>query len=374
MARGDGSVYRDGKTWVAQVYVWDPFQGKTRKRRRRAKTRDQARILLASMQNEPVQDPRTTRWQFGAYLAWWAEEALPHRQVADSTKHLYRRYLTRYGVPAAEGLWLDDLTPSTGEQWIARVARTAKVLPRRGEPAGTPISAATVRQVYWAAVAAVDTAVRDGLLPVNPLRSVDQPRVAKADVPVTSGDHVEAVLARLQGDRLFPLVTLVAYTGCRIGEATALRWDDVDLDAGRVTFRRGSMSGETKNRKYRTVTLLPIVVDALREWRKVQRRELLAAGRSRQRLVFTGRDGDWLRVEPQTRRLRRVLVEVGATDERPWHSLRHGLVHRLLSAGVPLAAVSAVVGHSGVAITADTYGHLEAALPVETLESALFRQ
>ena len=372
MARkGDGSIYRDGDSWVAQTYVYDPFQGKTRKRRRRAKTRDQARALLAEMRADPVRDLRTRRWQFGGWMTWWVDNALPHRQIADSTKNLYRRYLLRYAVPAAGGLWLDELTPSTAEQWIARVAQTPKTLPRRGDPVGTPLAPATVRQVYWAAVLAVDTAVRDSLLPGNPLRAVEQPRVVKATVPVTSSDHVTAVLAALDGDRLYPLVALVAYTGCLIGEATALRWDDVDMEQGRVTFRRGSLHGTTKNNRHRTVTLLPVVVEALQEWRKTQRRELLAAGRGRQRLVFTGRSGEWLRIEPQTRRLRRVLVSVGATDARPWHSLRHGLVHRLLTAGVPLAAVSAVVGHSGVAITADTYGHLDAALPVETLQKAL---
>jgi integrase len=43
----------------------------------------------------------------------------------------------------------------------------------------------------------------------------------------------------------------------------------------------------------------------------------------------------------------------------PFHGLRHSTATALLSAGVPLRVVSDLLGHSGIAITADYYAHVE---------------
>jgi integrase len=40
------------------------------------------------------------------------------------------------------------------------------------------------------------------------------------------------------------------------------------------------------------------------------------------------------------------------------HTLRHSAASVMLSAGVPLKVVSDLLGHSGIAITADVYGHV----------------
>ena len=39
-----------------------------------------------------------------------------------------------------------------------------------------------------------------------------------------------------------------------------------------------------------------------------------------------------------------------------WHALRHGYASLMLSNGIPLSVVSELLGHSGIAITKDTYG------------------
>ena len=61
-------------------------------------------------------------------------------------------------------------------------------------------------------------------------------------------------------------------------------------------------------------------------------------------------------------RLKRLLVgfllkEAGLPDVR-FHDLRHGAATVLLAAKIGLKAVSELLGHSSVAITADIYGHV----------------
>lgn len=73
------------------------------------------------------------------------------------------------------------------------------------------------------------------------------------------------------------------------------------------------------------------------------------------------------------RDLKAVLVAANLPSERPWHSLRHGLAKRLLEQGMPLQVVSAMLGHSSIRVTADTYGHVNPAIDQDTLVKALGR-
>ena len=54
---------------------------------------------------------------------------------------------------------------------------------------------------------------------------------------------------------------------------------------------------------------------------------------------------------------KKLLKEAGLPDVR-FHDLRHGAATVLLAAKIDLKAVSELLGHSSVAITADIYGHV----------------
>ena len=73
--------------------------------------------------------------------------------------------------------------------------------------------------------------------------------------------------------------------------------------------------------------------------------------------VFTSADG--LPVDPEhvTRQFKRIAKQAGLPEKR-LHDLRHGAASLQLAAGVELAIVSKRLGHSTIALTADTYSHL----------------
>jgi integrase len=54
------------------------------------------------------------------------------------------------------------------------------------------------------------------------------------------------------------------------------------------------------------------------------------------------------------------LTEGGGIGRHRFHAARHTTAVLLLDQGVPLEVVSAVLGHSGLAITADIYGRVTA--------------
>lgn len=378
---GSGSVFQDGNgRWIAQIRRYDELKGESRKTRRRARSRDHARELLAEL-NATGATPINSSITLAEYLTNWLKEVLPIQDRSTSTKALYSQCLTYYGIPAAGEVPLTKLTPSMCEQWLDAVRSTKKL--GKADPAtgvrrrdGDPIAASTVRNTYMAALQALNTAVRDGVITSNPLAQINTPRVPKAEVPATKPHEIDALLKACAGRRIEPLVYFVAWTGCRIGEALALRWADVDLEANAATLRRGSRDGNsTKTGKIRDVTLLPEVVDQLKAVRARSRRERLAAGAGwhQSNLVFTSATGRPLDYDNVSHELRRALKAAGLSTRRPWHSLRHGFSHRLLAKGFSLPLLSAMLGHSSLAITVDTYGHVDSRIPQDVLAQALER-
>jgi integrase len=212
----------------------------------------------------------------------------------------------------------------------------------------------------------LDGAVRDGLLARNPAHSVQRPGVARKEAAHLDPQQVAQLLTAAESSRYHTALLLIATTGLRRGEALALRWSDVDLDAGvlRVqdTVQRidGKLStGPVKtDRSRRTIPLSPAIVALLRRHRVTQLEERMRAANqwTDTGLVFTTDLGHV--VEP--RNLLRV-VEAAAKriglDGVGAHTLRHSAATAWLESGVHIKQVSDLLGHSSVAITGDVYGH-----------------
>ncbi len=153
----------------------------------------------------------------------------------------------------------------------------------------------------------------------------------------------------------------------RQGELLALRWQDVDLEAGSVTVahtltRIGGVVtlAEPKTAKSRRSLSVPApVMASLREHRRRQVAERLAVGETWRDLgfVFASGIGTPLEAHAVTHRLTRQLAAAGL-PRVSFHSLRHAAASYLLSAGVPLRVVQEVLGHSQFATTADIYAHV----------------
>ena len=144
-------------------------------------------------------------------------------------------------------------------------------------------------------------------------------------------DEVTAVIAALSpGWR--PLVGLMAYAGLRLGEAQAVRGEDVDLADGVLTIRRSGDADMTKGKKDRRVPIISRL------------KPILAACKLRPGQV----------VAP-LRHPYRALQKAGkaariAQAVNP-HLLRHSWATILLDEGLPLRAVQRLLGHASIQTT-----------------------
>jgi integrase len=85
--------------------------------------------------------------------------------------------------------------------------------------------------------------------------------------------QVNDLLARIDADPLAPLVTFLVSTGTRLGEALALRWEDVAEDYSTVTLRHGIWNGRLvplKTDKSRRTLPLPRIAQAALKRQRLQ--------------------------------------------------------------------------------------------------------
>jgi integrase len=352
--KGEGSVYQraDGR-WVAQVEAGLDRDGRRRRPRAVRRTKREALAALDELRRQVDQGVTPERTQsVGEFLEWWLATVVPDT-VKPSTVDGYERIVTLYIAPHVGRVKLAKLTPQHVKSML-RAMETDGLSPRTRQYARAVLR----RALRWAE--------QHGLVLRNVAALVDGPRKTGTKLDDTlDAVGAAAVIDVAAGDRLEALAVLVLRLGLRKGEALALRWDDIDLDAATLTVR-----GTLKRRKggglyvdttktdagTRELPLVAGTAEALREHRRRQAAERLALGPlwTDTGHVFTTATGTPL--DPRNvNRWWSALCERAGVGHRRFHAARHTAATLMLDQGVPLEVVSAVLGHAGLAITADVY-------------------
>jgi integrase len=306
-----------------------------------------------------------------AYLESWLD-GLTLTGQRSSTINSYGRRLDPV-IDALGHRRLDQVTASDLDSLYATLLTSG----RRVKPYG-PLSKRTVRLTHVVLSSAFKDAVRKGTLARNPAEMASPPSAKSTAAPEQAWwtpAETKQFLDLTQGDPLWPMWRLLAMSGLRRGEACGLRWSDVDTEAGQLTVNAqltvvrspgapdlGLVYSEAPKTAggRRVVDLDPVTVVVLKTERKHQKenRILLGAGFSNQRnLVFTDATGAPIHPDRVSKIFAQRITDHGLRKVR-LHDLRHGHAGHLLAAGMDPLLISKRLGHSSVAFTLQTYGHL----------------
>jgi integrase len=355
--RSEGSIYRtaDGR-WRGAYLVADPVTGRMVRRYLSGRTAAEVRRRLDVLRQQVAGGASGLDVPTGDYLADWSDRIRPRLRPATATS--YGQHVRTFLVPALGTVPLARLAPGDVERMMAGL------LARGYAPR-------TVRSVRSTLRRALHDAIRDGLINRNAAGLARPPRVEAVEVRPMTPDQVRVLLASCADDGLWgPFYAVAVTTGLRSGELRALTWSDVDPDRGTLTVRRAmtrtgdgaaEVAGAPKTaRGRRTIALPAMTRDALERRRVAQSAEREAAGTAWQDvdgLIFTDAIGRPISGSAASHAWQDALRRAGLPPFR-LHDARHTAASLLLAAGVPLRTISETLGHSTIAITADTYAHL----------------
>jgi integrase len=326
-----------------------------------------------------------SRLTLAEYLTGWLDSITKK----PTTMADYRQSARVYIIPRIGGVPLQALTPE-------HLDRLYRELERHGKRAGRcPTAGITcrdhgcapkhhgglapksVRNVHGMLHRALQDAAERGHVPRNVASLAHPPTARQARSHNTRDKAWDATtLARfldhVRDHPLYAAWRLAATTGARRGEILGLRWNDVDLHAGTVTFGRQTVTvtggqviwqhdGKT-DAATRTVALDPATVQALADHRRRQQSDRRAAGPA----WHTDSHGPLLFVDPLGRPLRpdsfyRTFVRLARQIDAPEldiHGLRHSYATAALRAGVSPEVLAQRLGHADVSITLNLYAHV----------------
>lgn len=358
--RGTGNVRPDpGRpgSWIGAVQI----NGRRYSARGRTKTDVSARLaeIKAGVITGAPRSRNDLTVTVGAIIDRFVERELPNRRVhgralAPGTIRNYRFYL---GVVTDElgKVRLADLT-------VARVETMFDGLAARG------FSRATLTKLSSMFATVVDSAMKLDLIHRNAVRLATLPPTAREAVRRRAlvPDDARKLLAQLRHERNGALFAVSLLLGLRPGEAAALWWADVDLDAGTVNVTRGlQRDGGTvaivdnlkTEASKRTIAMPADLTDWLREHRHAQRVERFAAHRwADEQLVFATPAGTV--TDPSNNRddLAAICARAGVPRTLPVE-LRHSCASLLSDLGVPNEQIADLLGHTTTRMVEATYRH-----------------
>lgn len=329
--------------------------------------------------------PSTERRRLEDFARWWLASKLP--ELKASTRSLYAMVLDEHIIPELGDYYLDAITREDLIDWRNRTAakpvKTPQGEAKRG-PDGSPVlpTPTTVNGRFRILKTLLKEAVDAHHMERDPTRRIksldegpeptgDEDEAEEEDQGKSiTADQLRALLnqARTSKPRWFPFFYVLAFTGMRFGEATALKWSDIDEAEGKIWIRRAQYKGhigKVKNKKVRTVPLTPELLAVLKDHQRAERQRLTKRLK-RQRVpnidpeqaggpwVFPSRKPGTLMHNTAPRKALHACMAGAGIDTFTIHGFRHtfnNLVRQAAGLAGQNVVLQAMTGHSSDEMT-----------------------
>lgn len=282
----------------------------------------------------------------------WLEEWLENYVRPSVKTRTYERYRTLAELHIATNLGereIDGITPLCLQRFVTYL------LQEGNRKTGNGLSPNTVNTVISVLQGSMRTACIAGLAHKNPAEKIKRPRLAEKPVEcftITEQKRIEEAVFASKKDKLFGIV-LCLYTGLRIGELLALKWQNGNISKGILVVSASCHDGKSG-----LVFETPKTASSRREIPlPKQLIPLLKAAHKKNSSAFVVSE----RQEPicvrSYQRSFELLLKRLKIPHRGFHALRHTFATRALECGMDVKTLSEILGHKNPSVTLTRYAH-----------------
>ena len=290
---------------------------------------------------------------FGSFFPLWLETK-KNQNLAPRTIDEYLSTYRRYLLPILKKTDLERINQASVQK-VIQLCRKNGIGAKR-----TNSILITLKQI-------LNDAVKLDYLAGNPLKDMEMVKMKPRSLSYWLPEEVARFLSANEGSPLHPLFVVALNTGMRRGELAGLCWDKVNLGDGRIEVARiRDRYGLRDTTKTGTIRYLPINAPT----RKTL--EGLSRNKGHLRFVFTRAAGKPVDAHHMSERHFQKAVERAGLPKIRFHDLRTTYASNFVMAGGDVFALSKLLGHTSVEMTAKKYAALHPRFMRDVVETVNF--
>jgi len=352
--------YRKHSTgWEYRIKYTDPYTAQPKEKSQRGfKTKKEAELAAAEFTRQLSNREVETEYTLEEYLNIWLDE-YKDETVKKSTMRQHRQNVKLHILPYFKKLKLSALRPIEYQKFINHLY-------------DQNYSDRTIRIVHSTMSNAIKKALalelirRDVTIGITLKRNRKQTKVQFMETR-----HISRFLtcAREYDYIYWIFFKVLIETGMRKGEAAALRWQDIDLKAKKISVKHTLdfhadddelfTTPKTEN-STRTISISQSLANDLSfhlKWQNENKIALKTLYRHDINLVLCRNNGDVMPRSSLFNAFERILKRAEIA-KMPIHALRHTAAVLMLEAGADMKYVQEKLGHGSIRVTSDIYSHI----------------
>ena len=293
---------------------------------------------------------------FGEWIDLWYQNYCK-QTIRETTRTSYENRIYQHIIPALGEIKLDKLTQNDLQNFYTHLKTTGRL--QYTEQQGNGLSDRMVRGCHASCRMALEKAVKEGLITMNPAIGCKLPPKKAREMQILTHDEMQRFLIQAKHDGYYEIFLLDLSTGLRRGELMGLQWKDLNMTTGELRIERqvSRVNGELKTfppktkSSIRTIVLPPSVLKMLKAYQP-------STNGSKWIFPSPVKTEDSPR-DPHTVYSKMQLVLQRAECKRiRFHDLRHTFATMALEHGMDIKTLSAMIGHISAETTLNIYSHI----------------